>query len=262
MQILTLIPEAGTYGVAILAALSLGSFNIAAHIAARWGGDATAALPSVCVAVNAAIIAFGALIVPAGALFPPDAVRSAVALGAGAAAGWAAFRLDLALGRRWRQRPAPRRAPAAEEPRIRAIRARPLPTRGGRAAVARRGGSVTRFGEAGRGARFRLWHLIVLAAEEEVIFRGFLVTLALSLPHPALNVAALIVTTAAFCVSHLTYGWRHAAGKVPLAVLALGLVLATGTVLGAVAVHVVFNLLVFRSNGFAIRMPQPAAVRR
>jgi membrane protease YdiL (CAAX protease family) len=95
-------------------------------------------------------------------------------------------------------------------------------------------------------ARSPLVALTAIGALEELVYRGVLLSACLLVPVAALRDAALAATVAAFALSHVWYGWPHVLAKLPLGVLALASALAFGTVLAAVAAHVVFNAAVWR----------------
>ena len=140
-------------------------------------------------------------------------VRSA----AGASSGWA-----------WASRPpgTPTRGSAPGASRTR----RPLSSRaGGPAAVeAPRPATVT-------------GHLVACAVLEELVFRGLLVWAALALGGVG-GAAALAVVTVLFALSHAELGPGQPLAFLPLSVIALALVLVTGSVLPAVTAHVVVNV--------------------
>jgi len=106
-----------------------------------------------------------------------------------------------------------------------------------------------RLGIGGRQARRGrdLGLLLAVAALEEILFRGVLLDLALSLPAPGLAVAAIAGLTLAFALTHVTFGWVAVLAKLPLSALATAAALATGTVAGAIAAHAVVNFWAWRA---------------
>ncbi len=83
--------------------------------------------------------------------------------------------------------------------------------------------------------------LLIVAAGEEVLFRGVAVTLALALPTRLLSVGGLLAGLILFCLSHQPMGWRETVGKAPIGAVTLAVALADGTVLPAVVAHALYN---------------------
>ncbi|MBV6703115.1 CPBP family intramembrane glutamic endopeptidase [Kitasatospora aureofaciens] len=156
---------------------------------------------------------------------------------------WRADRYLLRkLGRR-PGRPAPNTAQVVRQTRPVGIAARgPRP-----ATAAQRTMPTNRWGKAERQREIYVglpW-LVAGAVLEELWYRGALGHLALSgIPLPV-GVLLLAGTTAAFALSHLPFGWRQTAAKLPLSVLAITATLTTGTVLTAVIGHTLFNVRVW-----------------
>jgi hypothetical protein len=95
--------------------------------------------------------------------------------------------------------------------------------------------------------------LTLVAALEEVLFRGCLVILAFRLPSAALVAAALALSVLAFAATHIHAGLAEALGKLPLGALTLALSLLSGTIWPPIVAHVYFN---------ALATPAAAASRR
>jgi hypothetical protein len=173
--------------------------------------------------------AWGLAFLSGGLLRPPSAGAAAAALPVGLAVGYAALRLDRAILRRLRSRSRERSRAAAlpDAPR--------LPG----AARSPRAGSVEAAPE--------LLPWLAIAVLEELLYRGILTDLALSLPGWPLTAAALLGVALVFALSHINFGLEHVAAKAPLGVLAALSVLLLGTVWPAVVGHVLFNGGIWRS---------------
>ncbi|MEU5190154.1 CPBP family intramembrane glutamic endopeptidase [Streptomyces klenkii] len=100
--------------------------------------------------------------------------------------------------------------------------------------------------EQARETRIGLQWLVVGAVLEELVYRGALSHMALSMGLWPWGVTGLVGVSATFALSHLPFGWGQAAAKLPLSVLALAATLVTGNVLAAVIGHTWFNVRVFR----------------
>jgi membrane protease YdiL (CAAX protease family) len=105
---------------------------------------------------------------------------------------------------------------------------------------------------AGPSGRVRLRHKIsasalllgVLAAVlEEIVYRGYLISLCSEIPNTALYTVALSSTVLAFAAAHIYSGPAQALAKLPLGLLAIAAVLISGALLPAIVAHVLFNLL-------------------
>ena len=85
--------------------------------------------------------------------------------------------------------------------------------------------------------------LMLIAVLEEVVFRGFLLSLALQQESIALRWTLVSAQIAFFCLLHVWYGWPNVLAKAPLAIVTTGLTIATNSLFGAIATHLVFNRL-------------------
>ncbi|MFJ2771513.1 CPBP family intramembrane glutamic endopeptidase [Streptomyces sp. NPDC087300] len=88
--------------------------------------------------------------------------------------------------------------------------------------------------------------LVAVGVLEECVFRGTLTGVALTEQGIALRVLILVAATGAFALSHIFFGWAQVAAKLPLSVTALALTLVTGSVLGAIVTHALFNVRIWR----------------
>ncbi|MEU5545105.1 CPBP family intramembrane glutamic endopeptidase [Streptomyces sioyaensis] len=94
--------------------------------------------------------------------------------------------------------------------------------------------------ERDRETRVGLGVLLAGAVLEEAVFRGVLGRMALDAPGVA-GTALAVLAVAAFCLSHLPFGWPQVLAKLPLSLLAMATVLLTGGIAAAVVSHVLFN---------------------
>ncbi|MFI0220374.1 CPBP family intramembrane glutamic endopeptidase [Streptomyces lydicus] len=94
--------------------------------------------------------------------------------------------------------------------------------------------------ERDRETRVGLGVLLAGAVLEEAVFRGVLGRMALDAPDAA-GTALTGLAVAAFCLSHLPFGWPQVIAKLPLSLLAMSTVLLTGGIAAAVVGHVLFN---------------------
>jgi hypothetical protein len=240
-------PEAAAYGVAVLAVLIPSAATLAARLHGRVAALARAPFGRVHAAVLAGVATWGFAVLPPGPLWAPGPGFGALAVALGTAVGAATFALDRHLLRRARATPRPRR---------RAVAAPPTLARGGAA-----------WGQGSSGG-FDLPTLVLVGALEEVVFRGHAVELALRLPGRVAPAAAVAAGVGLFALGHVAFGWREVGAKLLLGGAALAALLATGSVLAAVAAHVCFNVRAWAAHrgrmvpGGRSAAAAPAAVRR
>jgi Type II CAAX prenyl endopeptidase Rce1-like len=249
MKTLTLIPEASSYGVAILVVAGLGCFALAAHVHGRWLAARGVGFMATHNGILLLVVAWGSLVFDPRQLVGGSAGPLILAPPLGLAAGWAALRLDRAVNRHMLRRrlfaeggPGEgRRGPARGGADVR-VRPVSLAIRG-LSAQKRTVGMAKMKTDLGppEGRRFGLGNVVVAGALEEVLFRGYLVKACGLLPDPFTALAALTATVLVFALSHIIFGWAQVLAKAPLGALALVTVLLSGTVLAAVIAHVAFN---------------------
>jgi hypothetical protein len=267
----TLIPEAGSYGIAILVVLGLGSSALAADLRARWFVGTRVRIFHVYSAVLAFTSLWGLLVLDTSRLLGTSVLAWGLALPVGLAAGAIAKWSDRAILRSISRRSVLRRRRGYQGRTTAASTARsgPRPSRATSVPFAgqpatRRELSLHRVGQRFERA-FTLhdagvWPYVVAAALEEVVYRGFLVGVCFLLPGTVLIAFALAGTVVAFALTHIWFGWEHVAAKLPLGAATLVAALVLGTALPAIVAHVVFNVGVWKDARAAF--PVPASPRR
>jgi membrane protease YdiL (CAAX protease family) len=244
------------YRLAILVVFCLASHSLATHVHSRWLGRRGISYDAVYVSVMMLTASWGFTLFSPSRLFNLDPQVLAVSLLAGPFLGLAASISDRAIVRHCVRR------------RLMNLAA-PVPRTGQRRHTRRgyRVASVTRVAVAGELARKRtlglpadplaMWQrnteqhfkalpLVLLAAFEELLYRGFLIHVCLML-HTSLAILAVTGTVVAFALSHIVFGWPHVLAKFPLGLLTTISALTFSTVLAAIVAHVVFNLIMWDS---------------
>jgi len=89
----------------------------------------------------------------------------------------------------------------------------------------------------------RLILLTAVAILEEMLFRGYLVTIAFWLSGQLLVGTALVLSVLCFGAAHTYGGVEEALGKLPLGALTVLLTLGSGLLWPAIIAHVCFNLM-------------------
>ena len=93
------------------------------------------------------------------------------------------------------------------------------------------------------GPERRLWVAVAVAAgvSEEVTYRGVMFALLAGLTGSGL--AGAVLASLVFGVSHIVQGWRSAAVITVIALLLHGLVALSGTLLLAIAIHAIYDVV-------------------
>ena len=259
------IPEADTYGITLLIVFSLASFSVSAHLYSRWLAERGRSFIAIHCWVLAAISVWGLLILGPEGIVSRSAIAGAltipVGIGCGIFAVWSdraivrgLSRRRLLLNSRRRSSPAPRTGRYSE---TRAV-TRMTPVSSGTRVVRSRGvnpGGRDFFARPEDSIQTSLWLILLVAVLEELVFRGFIVQASLLLPHPALVAGAILASVVMFALSHLSFGWAHVAGKLPLGIVAALSVVALGTVAPAIIAHGLFNYQIWRDY---LRQPRLA----
>lgn len=232
IQPLIPIPEAASYGIAVLVTYGLSSASLASY-ARLLPGLRRRRFVEVHLGILAVVVAWGFLVVGQGRLLPGGGGPSGwglsilIGLGIGPGSWWCDHKIL-----RW----------FASRRRVRAG----ISGRSGHPGEARPPYTRSLFGSGE--AEPRPWELAGVAVLEELVYRGFLVSACFLLPGGVLTGMALTGVCLAFAFSHAQFGLEHVVSKISLSALALGAVLVTHSVIPAVLGHVAFNLITSRTQ--------------
>src|SRR5215217_6937945 len=257
MTVHTLIPEADTYGVAILVIYGLGSSSLAVHIHSRWLAGRRTNFWTVRNLIQAFTVVWGLLLFAPGQILGNSLTAWSLSIPAGAVAGWAAGRAEQTIIRRssrWQliltSQSGPKGGSTVRrtgDPRSRRVRPAPILTAGvakKRAIGMRKGWESFHLSPAE--LQFGFWSIMMASVLEELVYRGFLVQACFLLDDRFLMVMALVGTLLVFALSHIQFGWLQVLAKFPLGALALMTVLSFETVLPAIVAHIIFNFGVWK----------------
>ncbi len=86
--------------------------------------------------------------------------------------------------------------------------------------------------------------IIMVGVLEEILYRGFLTALCISLLSPSASISILIVVTFIFALNHLNLGNVHILTKFILGIFCLLSFLITKTIVTPIFIHATFNALV------------------
>jgi hypothetical protein len=242
-----------SYRTAVLVVYGLSAFSLSAQVHARWLAQRRVSFPIVYCLILFVIVLWG---VPVTKLEPFDHVSiGAVVVGlpVGLSAGLGLWSLDAlilrAIAQRKTNRPDRRVRPPMGPSRQREFEASfteysvtELTSEGTR----RRAGYL-RIQENRElvlsGWRWGLVSSAIVAVLEEAVHRGLLLGVAKSLETEWMFILSCLLLTLAFSFSHVWFGLAQVAAKTPLSIFALAVTLFFGSVLPAMAAHVVFNLV-------------------
>jgi Type II CAAX prenyl endopeptidase Rce1-like len=243
-MVLTLMPDADSYGIVVLVLNGAGSSSLALWLHRRWPNPQRIPYSHVYILVVLGTCIWGALVFDFHPLLGTvDAILLAVPFGI--IGGYLATRADRAIVRL-----AARRAVSAPSPMDRGSgyspRQRISLTPSAVLSLSGAGGHrpIDIFDEHG----FQLSSLVALAVLEELLYRGWFLEACRLLTTSALRGTAMAFTVAAFSLLHLRFGWSHVFAKAILGLLALVGVLVTGSLASAIVTHVWFNVRVWRDR--------------
>lgn len=254
MKLLTLTPDVHVYVVAVLAVYSLSCAPLTTYLQISWPTRGHPEFLPLYAAMMGIVATLGLVTFDVPTVTERSVSRLAlsipVGLGAGIMAIWSDATVRRLVQRRARRTRGsssrrPGRNPGSGNVRFPAASGPSRPT-------ASPGFALDPYGR-GTPSFSLLALLVAVATLEELLFRGVLVDLVLSLDNPAFVATCLAATLAAFSLSHIYWGWAEVMAKLPLGVLALVAVLGFRTVVPAVLSHVMFNVWTWRSAREAAR---------
>jgi len=250
MTILTLIPDAKTYGIAILLMLSLGCSNIASHIHSRWFAHKRTNSILLQWIVKFFIILFGITIFPIQELFLSPLWKQLVALPIAVLLGIFALKFEFYIKRILlrRKKYAPQATMNSRYIYHQATASKKFGMTSSHFAGktnlknihehhAKQDASLTGF---------NLRDIILVAIGEEIIFRGFLWQFSLLMPSLWLNYTVLIFSVILFGASHISMGKGQFLAKTILGTCCLASVLFAHSILPAIITHVIFNICAYQ----------------
>jgi CAAX prenyl protease-like protein len=243
----------GSYRTAVLIVYGLSAFSLSAQIYARWLTQRRVSFPIVYCLILFAILLFGASVTK---LEPYDHISIGailVGLPVGLSAGLGLWSLDALIVRRIARRKANRpdrgvrrsNGPSWES-NFAASFAEYFTTDLIHEGTRRRPGYLRIQGNRDlvlSGWRWGLVSSAIVAVLEEAVHRGLLLGVARSLENKWMFIVACLFLILAFSFSHVWFGLAQVAAKTPLSIFALMVTLFFGSVLPAMAAHLVFNLV-------------------
>ena len=245
MQILTLIPEADTYGIIIFVLFSFASFSFSNFLFSRYFAKSRVGLLQVNLLVKLPIVAMGFLLIPAWYLFTAPLFAQILALPTGLSIGVLSVYFEKwAMRGHFRKNsknlgPQKFRSDSGEYK----IQTRNL-FASDQEPIRRSIGlkKITAYQNMG----VNLFSLIALAILEEIIFRGFLLTIFIEFVHPyPLQIIGVLMTIVIFGLSHLLNGNAQMKSKIFFASLTTLSFCLLKTVIAPIIAHIYLNSIAY-----------------
>lgn len=263
MRAHTLIPEANSYGIALLIVYSVSCFSIAEQIHSRWLAALGVNFASAYSGVMGFTVVLGFLLIDPKRIFGCSAIMWIFSVPIGLATGLLACWCDRKILRHLSRRRFVRVKPNGGGGLGYSGRSQPasklfggfeyIPV-AGRLVGKRRSGllkaeqDLRSFSEIRQVEVSSFVIVTIVAVLEEMIFRGFLLNLCFALETRYLITIAVLGTILFFALSHIHFGWPHVLAKFPLGVLTTIIALSSGTVLPAIVAHVMFNFRAWKDQ--------------
>lgn len=252
MKILTLIPSANTYGVMLLAMLSLGSFNIARHIHIRWLKNSFSFVGANAV-VKGSIALIGLAIIPLSDLFSSSIYHEMYSVVVGIIFGFITIFTEIKIVRRVNRKNLVEKKykPVAQDNHE--IRNAVVNTRMSLSSpkmISAKGISDIRkgYGQYAGSLDFLNYSLVavmIVAVAEEFLFRGYLIAIAYWINQPVMSAAIIFFSMFAFSFSHMATSWSEFTCKLPLSILTTIGFIATGSLVASVITHLFLNVYAY-----------------
>lgn len=252
MKILTLIPNVDTYGVMLLAILSLGSFSIAGHIHIRWLKSTFSFIGSNA-AVKSALAIIGLMIIPLSELFQKNIFYELVGLFIGIIFGLLTTFIELSMIRKMNRnniKPSNHQINVRHDNLLRNAKIIKKKLFVSTLLLQSKGLNNVRADYSQYAAELDFVHyslsaVVIVAIAEEFLFRGYLISLYSLLSNHNMMIFAVLCSTLLFALSHINNSWNEFKCKLPLSIFTTIGFLATGTLLCAIATHVTLNLYAY-----------------
>lgn len=220
-----------------LTALALAGRPLSAHILAWCVSRGLRVRPGVIFIVTMTPIAVGAIVVGATISPAPDKITQAgIHVLIGLSLGTLLVLAEWSLARYIR--PKTRRAPEATDIDARLHTDPVVANADGIARIYRHWSTPQKIAIA---RPWALPELCLVAIVEEVLYRGVVGFVALSVETPAASIGLLVVSAVLFGLSHDAYGTHQIVLKTAYAAVLAGTTLLTGSLLPAVVAHLVLN---------------------
>jgi len=259
MTLLTLIPDAQTYGITIFLLLAIGCSSLASFIHHyRWFLLEGVSVVTVNAWVNVFVVLLGGLLIPMQAIFGTSFITQGFGIIVGLIAGWIIVQIEKYICKFWSvtqslkydelnryRSDGPSGSAIVAKPAMLTLSSKP---REPSQLSTKPQHSVFNASTILKISRFSLLSIIVIACSEELIFRGFFVVLCLSLSNFWLITFSLIGTVVLFGFSHIDE-FSQVVSKIILGTIALLLTLTMGTVLPAIIAHTYLNIRAHKELG-------------
>lgn len=249
MNILTLIPKTNSYGVTTLAALSLGSFNIARHIYIRWlKGKST--FFAVNAMVKAIIVILGLLLIPVNILFSSNIENEVDSAMLGILFAVMTILAELKLLKYINRKKISNHTLLPKDNLINNVKINIRMTLSSDKTIHAKGiqnirKNYSKYADIPQFVNYSLLSTSIVAIAEEFLFRGYPVIIASTTGNNLVTLMTIILSTLIFLFSHVSTFWYEFLYKLPLAITTMTVFLTTNSLLGAIIIHLSLNIYAY-----------------
>lgn len=252
VKILTLIPEANSFGLITLILLCLSSSSIASFVHMRYLSTYNVDIVFSNTLVKFLIVIYGLLIIPLSLLFHATWFNLIISIPAGVIIGLVTVQLDRKVIRYFfRKRnfvQGYNDQPTGSDPTTVRTYSRRMNIAGNDNVNKKSqlmNNKLTRFSEHNPLKDYGLVSVIGVAIFEEIIFRGFLIGLCLAIPSLLMQTITISLLVLFFAVIHVDLGWEQVLAKTILGVTTTLLRLIFGNLYAPIIAHVVLNAIAY-----------------
>lgn len=243
MMILILTHDAFIYSIVSLLLISLSSSNISNYFFSRFLKNSSINTITIYACVQVALVVWWMIVIDIGQLFSGSFLQEILALPVGIALGLLYIFLEKWCIKRYVRQASPSRETKRSPATISRIYSYKLiGKKDGAESLVRN--DNTSYIKVLQSCSFIA--LLIIAVCEEIIFRGFLVNIALHTSSYISMWGLFMIFAFFFGLSHIFVGWMQVGLKMVFGILALGSYLFTGTIIAPILMHILLNSFAYR----------------
>lgn len=253
------LPHYDSYNSIILLVLCWGSFPIARHIHVRWLQKNMSIVGTNAI-IKGVIVLLGISIIPIAQLFTGDWYKEINAITLGVFLALLVIKVEADLIRKSNRKKLLSSVMIAKNVHLpkSAIITKKISLTSSSTKVAKGFINIRQtYHQYADELNFMNYHplaSILVALTEEILFRGFPYYIGFHVQIKIMSQIILFISTLLFALSHTNHSWREFIYKLPLAIATTSIFMATHTLSGAMALHVIVNIhayLALRKFNFA-----------
>jgi len=241
------------YGMIVLATLSLGSFTIARHIHIRWLSQKMSFIASNAL-VKTVIMIFGLLIIPIDTIFLFDIYHEISGLLIGLVLGVVTVLTEVSMIRNVNRKNLIRKNIKTKVDDSNFLRNSVVVKKmslTSNKTLSAKGLTHVRQGYSQYAGdpdlvNYSIIAVIIVAIAEEFLFRGYMVSIARLSPSKFITIGIITCSIILFAASHIYSSWNDFKFKLPLSIFTTVGFIVSGTLLSAIATHLILNIYAYR----------------